>query len=129
MSDIANYLQNKLVGHTFCKSTFTPVNTYYAALATTITTLTDTVVEVPTGTAYARQVITFGAVGDGKCYNNNGVQFPAATTPWGTIGWVAIYDASTGGNLILRKNVDSPAYVYTGVVFSLGYNQLSIQMI
>src|ERR1700722_3141598 len=32
--------------------------------------------------------------------NTNNITFPAATADWGSPGFFAIYDASTGGNLI-----------------------------
>lgn len=51
------------------------------------------------GGAYARQSATFAVSGD-SASNTNVVEFPAATTNWGTVSHFGVYTAATGGTMI-----------------------------
>ena len=54
------------------------------------------------GDGYARQAVTFGAPTDGSGDNSGAVTFGPATADWGTITHVALYDALTGGNMLMH---------------------------
>ena len=51
------------------------------------------------GNGYARTSATFTISGN-QASNSGAVEFPAATGSWGTITHAAVFDASTGGNMI-----------------------------
>lgn len=62
------------------------------------------------GNAYARQALTFGAIstvdGPNSMASNADVLFPVATPAgWGTIVAVGLFDAVSGGNLIMWATI------------------------
>ena len=56
------------------------------------------------------------------------ITFPTATANWGTIGWIAFYDAATGGNELLYGPLTSSVAVNTSNVFSLPSGQITDQL-
>lgn len=50
----------------------------------------------------------------GTTSNNNAITFPAPTANWGTITGVGIFDASTGGNLLLWGALSASKTVNNG---------------
>lgn len=68
-------------------------------------------------TGYARTALPsnfFAASVNGTTVNANPVTLPAPTGDWGTILCVALYDASTGGNLLLTASVSVARPVIAG---------------
>lgn len=59
----------------------------------------DTSSEV-TASEYKRQEITFVDPVSGKTQNSEDIVFDVATSNWGTIKYVALFDTATGGNII-----------------------------
>jgi hypothetical protein len=102
MANMSDYLESKFLGVSLLGSPFTAPATVWLALATSATTDGAVFSEVPSGTGYERQVIVFGApaaVGLAMQVTNSGVvNFPLATTPWGTITHQGLYDSPTSGN-------------------------------
>lgn len=49
---------------------------------------------------YSRQPITFVDPVSGKTQNGEDIVFSVATSNWGTIKYVALFDAEAGGNII-----------------------------
>lgn len=94
---------------------FTPPVTVYAALYTTDPTVADVGTEV-TGTGYARVAVTFGAPSGGSGSDTAEVAFGTVGTTWGTIGWVGMRDAASGGNLILFGPLSAPVTPAIGEV-------------
>ncbi len=142
MSNAAsNYLENKLLDHVlrYGSSPFTAPSTVYLALfvntsgnaATNLEagTLTD---EVSTsGTAYARQSITFGtAASSGQISNTAAVTFPTATASFGTITHVAIMDGDTegSGNVLFWGAVTTSKTIDTGDTFQVSTGNLTISL-
>ena len=126
MSQMSTYLENALLNHVLRNTNLTSPATVYAALYTTDPTGADTGTEV-TGGSYARQSINFGAPSGGSCANATDVTFPVATGSWGTIGWVGIRDASTGGNLLYVGALSVSQNVATGNQFKFPAGQLTVQ--
>jgi len=91
-------------------------------------TLTD---EVSTsGTAYARQAVTFGTISDGSVSSNANVTFPTATANFGTITHVAVMDGSTAGagNVIFYGDLTSSKTIETGDTFQITSGNLTITL-
>ncbi len=100
MSQLSNYLENKLIEHTLRNVDYTSPAAVYVALYTDDPTDADAGSEV-VGNAYARQAATFGAASNGVCTTTADITFPVANGGnWGTITHVGIRDADTGGNLL-----------------------------
>ncbi len=53
-----------------------------------------------TASEYNRQAVTFGDPVSGKTQNSEDVIFDVATSNWGTIKYVALFDAAIDGNMI-----------------------------
>ncbi len=131
MSDLSNYAENAVGNHLFRNTSLTSPAAVYLALFTAVTDAeAGTGTEVSTsGTAYARQAITFGAPANGVFTNSSTVTFPAATGNWGTVTHAAIMDAATGGNCIsIIKALSASVAVNTPDVFEVTPGSLSFTL-
>lgn len=130
MANMSNYLEDKVLGVSVLGSPFTAPATVYLALATSSTTDGAVFQEVATGTAYARQVVAFGAPATSglsrQVLNSGVVTFPQATTPWGYITHLGIYDSPTSGNQLYWGALTTPRTVITNDQLSLPIGNLSL---
>ena len=95
---VPDSIETSLLNLLFRNTAFTATATVYVALTTTNPTDASAGTEVTTsGTAYARQSVTFGAPSGGATSNTNTVTFPVATANYGTVEGFELYDASTSG--------------------------------
>ena len=127
MSEMSNYLENALINATLRNTAYTSPATVYLALYTTDPTDADSGTEV-SGSAYARQSITFGAPSNGVSTNSAAIEFPQATGSWGTITHIGIRDASTAGNLLYHSPLDASKTIATGDVFRVAIGSLSVTL-
>ena len=143
MSAASNYLEAKVLDHVlrYSSAPYTGASTLYLALFTNTSgsaatnleagTLTD---EISTsGTAYARQAVTFAAAsGTNPCSSatNATVTFPTATANWGTITHVAIMDGDTegAGNVLFYGAVTTSKTIETGDTFQVSSGNLTISL-
>ena len=105
--------------------------TKYIALFTSSTTEAGTGTEVSTsGTAYARQVITFDAPSqvDDKAQTQNSsvINFPQATAAWGTVTHWAVFDALTGGNMYVHGQLSVSKIMNSGDSIDLAAGDVKI---
>lgn len=127
MAEMSNYLENALVNATLRNTSYTSPATVYVALYTTDPTDADTGTEV-SGNGYARQSVTFGAPSNGASTNSAAVEFPQATGSWGTIAYIGLRDASSGGNLLYHSPLDASKTISTGDVFRISAGNLSVTL-
>jgi len=99
MTAMSDYLENALVNATLRGIPYNAPTTVYLSLFTSDPTDAKTGTEV-TGGGYARQAITFAAPSNGASASSADVLFPVATAGWGTVTHIAIFDASTAGNML-----------------------------
>jgi hypothetical protein len=137
MSAASNYLENKVLDHVLTATAFTQPSRFLALFTGTASTtkanleagtLTD---EVSTsGTAYARQAITFASASSGSTSNNATVTFPAATASFGTITCVAVMDSDVegSGNVLFYGEVTTAKTIDTGDTFQVSSGNLSISL-
>jgi hypothetical protein len=116
MTAMTNYTENKLLDHLFRGTSFSAPSNLYVGLFTASPTDTGGGTEC-TGGSYARVTVacngtnwagTQGAgttavsSGDsGTVSNNTSITFPTPTAGWGTVIAVGLFDAATGGNMLL----------------------------
>jgi hypothetical protein len=106
-ASMTSYLQKKLLDHTLGLAAFTMPTTVYASLHTGSPGESGaTTFEVSTtSSGYGRVAITSKMnatdATSGVSSNNAAIAFGPATTDWGTITYVAISDAATGGNMLM----------------------------
>jgi hypothetical protein len=127
MAEMSNYLENALINATLRNTSYTSPSVVYLGLYTSDPTDADTGTEV-TGGSYARQAITFGAPSNGVSTNTAAIEFPQATGTWGTVGWIGIEDASTGGNLLYHTALDASKTIATGDIFKIAIGNLSVTL-
>jgi hypothetical protein len=133
MSAASNYLENKVLDHVLTATSYSAPSTRYLALFTGSAasnleagTLTD---EVSTsGTAYAREAVTFAAASGGQSATNATVTFDAATASWGTITHVAVMDAATSGNVLFYGAVTTSKTIDSGDTFQVTSGNLTISL-
>ena len=127
MAEMSNYLENALINATLRNTSYTSPATVYVGLYTSDPTDADTGTEV-SGGSYARQAVTFGAPSDGGSTNTAAIEFPQAPGTWGTVGWIGIEDASTGGNLLYHTALDASKTIATGDIFKIAIGSLSVTL-
>jgi hypothetical protein len=127
MSDMSNYLEGKLVEHTFRNVAYTSPTTVYLALFTALTDAeAGTGTEVSTG-GYARQAITFGAHSNGAVLNSSPVSYTASGANYGTVTHAGVFDASSAGNALTTiKALASSRVVNDGDTLTFATSAISV---
>lgn len=142
MSALSDYLENKLVDHIFRGQTFsTP--TLYIGLLTSAPSDAGGGTEV-SGSAYARVKAAAGASQaltdwkstqndnlastgtGGQTSNSSPVNFPTPSATWGTVTHFGIYDASSGGNLLVHGSLNVAKTINQDDVVSFPAGSLSV---
>lgn len=106
----STYLEQNLLDHVFAGNAYA-VPSLYVALFTDMPNAGGTAGTEVSGGAYARQSIDFeSATGStpASTQNTAQIEFPIATNNWGTIVGVGLYDAASGGNMLLAASLTNP---------------------
>ena len=121
-----SYTDNALLGHLLGSTTYTKPSSLYVALF--IGDPAGSGTEISTsGSAYARIAATF-TISSGVATNTAAVEWATATSAWGSITWVAIYDAVTGGNQLVTAQLASAKTIGSGDVLRIPIGQLSVTL-
>lgn len=124
----SNTHENKVLTWTFTADAVTRPTAWYLALFTTDPGEGATGTEVSsTGTAYARQTVAFTVTGN-TATNSAAVEFPTATASYGTVTHVAVFDASTAGNMIAYAALSSSKSIDTGDVLRVPAGDLDVTL-
>jgi len=104
---------------------------WYVALCTTDPTDSALGTEVSTsGTAYARQSVTFTVSGN-NASNSSAIEFPEATASYGTVVAVMIMPALTGGTaseMIAHAQLTTDKAIASGDIFRIPAGDLDINI-
>lgn len=122
----SNNAENLLLNWVLTTGSVTRPTAWYVGLFTTDPTDADTGTEV-SGGSYARTAVTFSVTGNAAT-NTAGVEFPAATASWGTVSHIAVYDASTGGNMIFHSALTTAKTITDGDVFRIPTGDLDFTL-
>lgn len=119
MGSFGNYLELELLDHVFgCGGrNYTPPAALYVALSTADPTDSGGSISEPSGNNYARVSTASGdwnVASNGSVSNANTISFPQASASWGTITHFAIYDAASGGNMLMHAALTSSRSVSSG---------------
>ena len=124
----SDYLEDKLLKHTFTNTAYTSPTALYVALYTAAPTDAGGGTEI-SGSAYVRTAVSFSVSGtDTLCTNSAAVEFPAATGSWGTIVAIGIFDATTSGNFIAWSDLTTSKTIATGDIFRIPAGELDITL-
>jgi hypothetical protein len=118
MSSFTDYLENEVLDTYFDGA--------YLALFTVAPTDAGGGTEV-TGGGYARQAITFGAASGGARTNTSAVAFTASGANFGDVVAVAVFDASTSGNMLSWDAITS-ATVNDGDTINFPIGDLDVSL-
>ncbi len=82
-----------------------------------------------TAIEYRRQSIVFVEPTTGITQNSNDVEFDIATSNWGIIKYIGLFDAETGGNMISysKLNYDREVRMADRYTIPAGYNIFEIR--
>ena len=103
MSSFSDYAENLTLKYLFTTDSVTRPTAWYVGLFTAAPSDAGGGTEV-SGSAYARTVtgtMSVSGTSPTNCTNDAAIEFPAASGGnWGTVTHVAIFDASTSGNML-----------------------------
>ena len=118
----SNYLELGLLDHLLGGPDYTRPATVYFALFTTAPTESAGGTEV-SGGSYARVAVTNNSTnfpaatspsGVGTKLNGTAIIFPQSSGSWGTVTHFGIFDAASGGNMLIYGTLTSARAVTTG---------------
>jgi|TARA_R110002126_G_scaffold150119_2_gene296168 hypothetical protein len=129
MAEMSDYLEVKLLNLTLNGSAFTAVNNPYVSLHTADPTDAGTGTEV-SGGSYARTAASFATASgtSGLVATDADVTFPTATGTWGVVGWIGLWDASTGGNMLYHTALDATKTIDSGDIFKITTGNLTVEL-
>lgn len=128
MAALSNYLENKIVDHILRGIAYTAPATVYVGLLTAAPNDAGGGTEV-SGGSYARVAVavsdtawnnTQGTASgastgtDGTIENASTITFSAPTAAWGVVTHFAVYDASSGGNLLFQAALQAAKTINNG---------------
>jgi hypothetical protein len=131
LSAASNYLENKILDHVLTATAYTQPSRFLALFTGDPGEAGSFTNEVSTsGTAYARQAVTFAAASSGSSATNATVTFPTATANFGTITHVAVVDGDTegAGNVLFYGAVTVSKLIETGDTFQISSGNLTISL-
>lgn len=125
-----NYFLNLVAGNVFRTKTSPAIPAkLYLGFSKTAPNLAGGNVTEPTGYGYARVPLnSLGVPSNGLVSNTTSVEFPESTAAWGKLTHYVIYDAATGGNLLMYGELTSSRTVEknTVMLFKVGELKLSV---
>lgn len=125
---LSNLFETRVLTWLFTGDAVTRPSSFYVALFTSNPAEDASGTEVSTsGTAYARQSVTFSVSGN-TASNTAAIEFPTATASYGTVTHVGVYDASTAGNLIAYAALTTSKAIDTGDVMRIPASDLDVTM-
>lgn len=123
---LTNAFETSTLQYLLTTGSVTRPTAWYIGLFTSDPTDTGAAGTEVSGFSYARTAATFTVTGD-TATNSSAVEFPAAVGGnWGTIGWIGIMDASSGGNMIIHSALDVAKAINDGDVFRIPTGDLDI---
>jgi hypothetical protein len=127
VSDMSNYLEGKLVEHTFRNVAYTSPTTVYLRLWTAVTDAEAGTGTEVTGGGYTGQAVTFGAHSNGVILNSGSVSFTASGANYGTVTHASLADAATAGNqLTVIKALANSRVVNDGDTLTFATSAISV---
>ena len=125
MSAMSDFLELEVLDHVLGTGSYTMPTTVRIGLSTGSFGDDNSGTEL-TGNGYARQAITFAAASSGSAATNATVTFPTATGSWGSVSHYGIFDAASGGNLLVHGAFASAKTIGTGDVFRINSGDLTV---
>jgi hypothetical protein len=116
MGSFSDYWENEILNHVFGKGDYAPP-TVYVGLSTADPTDSGAGLSEPSGNGYARVETTeadWNVAAGGLLGNANTILFGPASGPWGTLTHFALFDAASGGHLLVHGALAQPRTIGNG---------------
>lgn len=126
------YFLNLVSGNIFKTKTLPALpSKLYLGLSGTQPQLDGTgVTEPPNSAGYSRVELTnMSAPQNGVVTNQQSINFAESTADWGTITHFTVYDAKTGGNLLMYDNLNKKRTVEADTVMTIKPESLSLSVV
>lgn len=131
MSSFTDYTENLVLNWLFTANSATRPTAWYVGLFTAAPSDSGGGTEV-SGNAYARTAtgtMSVSGTSPTNCTNSAAIEFPAASGGnWGTITHVAIFDASTSGNMLGWASLTTSRTINDGDVLRIPAGDLDITL-
>ncbi len=131
MSSFTDYTENLVLNFLLTTNTATRPTAWYVGLFTAAPSDTGGGPEV-SGNGYARVAtgtISVSGTSPTTATNAAAIEFAAASGGnWGSIGWAAIFDASTGGNMIAWAALSTARTINNGDVLRIPAGDLDVTL-
>ena len=127
MSELSNYLENKILDHVLRNVSYTSPTTVYVGLYTSDPADDNSGTEV-SGGSYARQILSVTTATAGIVTSSADVTFPQATAQWGTISHIGLLDAVSSGNLLMHTPLTTSRTVEVGDVLKISTGSLTASL-
>ena len=123
---LTNAFETSTLKYLLTTDSVTRPTAWYVGLFTSDPTDTGAAGTEVSGNGYTRKVAAFTVTGD-TASNSASIEFPAASGGnWGTIGWIGIMDASSGGNMIIHSALTTAKAINDGDVFRIPTGDLDV---
>lgn len=125
----SNYLENKIIDHLLKVASFTVPSNLYIGLSTADPGDSGGTLAEPVGNNYARVLCNSWDTASGGASSNSAlVTFPTATGNWGTITYACIFDAISGGNLLISGQLTINKTVTSGDTIQFAIGDLDVSL-
>jgi len=132
MSAMSDYLENEILDlilgtGDFSLPTSRQSGGVYLALSTASMAEDASGTELPSSNGYTRVLVAFNAASGGTTDNTSVIDFPACvTSDWGSIGFWSIWDAITGGNMLLHGSFQTAKTIQISDVLRIAAGDLDV---
>ncbi len=129
----SDYLEDEVLDHILGGADYTRPATVYLALSTADPTDDASGLAEPSGGAYARLAVTnnateWPAASGGAKSNANDLTFVTATASWGTVTHFAMFDAVTGGNMLMHAALTASKTIDPGDTVRFEAGELDVTL-
>lgn len=126
------YFLNNIAGNVFGTETTTGIpDNYYLGLSSTEPNKEgEGVTEPSTSAAYARvKLENLSKPTNGVITNTSGIDFNESTDSWGTVTHFVIYDAPTGGHLLMYGELSVSRSVEAATIMTIKTGALNLSVV
>lgn len=127
---LTNYAEKKILDHLVGKAAFT-MPTAYVALYTSVPNEDGTGGVEVSGGGYSRMQTSpsdWEDAAEGGIQNAVNLEWDASTADWGTIVGIALVDASTSGNVLVRGEAVAQKTIESGDMFRISAGNLVLSL-
>jgi hypothetical protein len=128
-----DFMELEILDHILGPGAYTAPGTVYVGLSTTAPTDAGGSFTEPVGGSYARAAVVnnstqWPAAASGSKTHANAIVFATATGSWGTITNFAIFDALSGGNMLMYGALSSSKLVANGDTFQFNAGAIIVTL-